>query len=124
MNFSNKASTAKRNSNNFTIFTVTSPLVFPKQKRREIYKKKKKNFAIFTVTVPLVLLIGTKDSEKFTENFAIFTVTVPLVLPKGKKAPEKFRKFCNVHSFSSTNPSHRHEGVDNGKCSGICQTSQ
>ncbi len=62
---SRKQTDGNNNLNNFTIFTVTSPLVFPwrQEKRREIYR----NFAIFTVTVPLVLLTGTKDSEKFTK---------------------------------------------------------
>jgi len=55
---------------------------YEKQNRREIYK----NFTTFTVTIPLVLPIGTKDSEKFT------------------------KKFHNIHSNSSTSPSHRHEG--------------
>jgi hypothetical protein len=97
LSFSNRTSIAKCNFNNFTIFTVTSPLVFPHRQKNE--EKFTENFAIFTVTVPLVLPTGTKDSEKFTENFAIFTVTVPLVLPTGTKDLEKFTKISQYSQF-------------------------
>jgi len=56
------------------------------------------------------LPIRQEKRKEIYRNFAIFTVTVPLVLPTGTKDSEKFTKFRNIHSNSSTSPSHRHEG--------------
>ena len=64
------------------------------------------------------LPIRQEKRKEIYRNFAIFTVTVPLVLPTGTKDSEKFTKFRNIHSNSSTSPSHRHEGFNN-----ISQTS-